>query len=164
MNKWHSGSLARNRAIVRSLVLLMAICSLDTMQLVLCHADGQQPRMEQALLGQCLDASRQACGTTGCAGQMPDLSAATSGTYLDQGGHRHCTDCSDQLIHARHLSPHAVPLITSPHGTMGGCLYSVQAGTGNRNDQFAAPCIQLARDDGPHCQNLLLLLSTQLLI
>ena len=164
MNKWIQGSLARNRAIVRILVLLMAICSLDTMQLVLCHEDGAQPRVEQALNGQCLVSAAPECSLAGCDITLQGLSCQSSEDMLSSGGHSHCTDCADVLLHARHLSPNSRLLLSTPRDTAGGCLYKLLAAPSCRTDALPVAGRALDRVENLPRSSVLVSRYTQLLI
>ena len=107
------------RHTVRICLVLLVLSSPSPMQFVLCHEAGQLPRLEQAVNGQCIASSSEACS---------DCSGAELHEHAGPGqlaySHRHCTSCQDQVLHQSPCNRLARAQTHAVHNWLGGCLYS----------------------------------------
>ncbi|MCB1186693.1 hypothetical protein KDL29_05935 [bacterium] len=123
------------RHTVRICLVLLVLTSPAPMQFVLCHESGQLPRLEQAVNGQCISSSSEACLECSEA-EMHEHGGPGQESY----SHRHCASCQDQVLHASPVNRLIKAKTVAVHHWLGGCLYSFDAApaasTGNPMSAF----------------------------
>ncbi len=163
MNLRKTGHQLFTRAVVRLSVLLLLLNAAAPAQLVLCHETGQQPRLEQALNGQCLSGAVVVCDECTEHDEMPGLSGAQDSAGITAADHRHCAACRDQLIHNNQVVQRAQQLSPTGQAISGGCLYNLASAPLHWLPAGSAALPRPGPDPPPDL-DLLITNSTQLLI
>ncbi len=118
--------LARHRAFVRIVFLLLVINQAQPIQLVWCNETNtnSEPQMELALDSQCLSGFNQSC-CSDTISTAPDVRQINGPghVFANPDEHNHCVGCSDELLN----KPSTALLLSTPNELQGnspsGCLF-----------------------------------------